>query len=187
MAALARAVQVTTGLRSYAFRAAQELTGGTRAQSTVLTGQAVRPASISYQLALGGRTQQVITVGGRTYLRVPPGSWKALARPGATVDPLASLLALLHALSAPSMTGHSLPGQVPAAVLSQAGLAPAGAAANTSTPVTLALDGESRVTAVSLRLPIDAGGHQLLLAESTVFSRFNAVLPIRPPGAVARK
>lgn len=186
LAALARATATTRALRSYAFRATQRLSGGARTQVTSLTGHALRPGAISYQLAVGGTLQQVIKLAGRTYVRIPPAGWKALAKPGPTVDPLASLLPLLASVTQPTLTGRHLTGQVAASSLSRAGLAPAGAAPNASTPVSFSLDVAGHVTAVQLQITVKAGTQTLVLSEATSFSQFNTAPAIRAPGSVRK-
>lgn len=186
LAAVAKAEAVTKALHSYSFRASQRLSGGAKVQQTVLTGRAIRPGSVAYDLTVGGKAQQVIKVGGRTYVRVPPAGWKALAKPGPTVDPIASLLPLLSNLTQPALTGRALSGAVPAGVLSQAGLAPAGAAPSASTPIRFALDPEGHVTSVTLRLSLKAGSQTLVLDETTSYAQFNRVAPIKAPGTVKK-
>ena len=184
--ALAKAIVMTKALRSYAFQATQRLTGAAAPQLTSLSGRAVRPAAISYDLRVGGKDQQVIKLGGRTYVRQPPAPWTVLAKPGATVDPLASLLPLLTGLTAPTLTGHRLSGQVPASVLTQARLAPPSAAPNASTPVTFGLDPTGHISSVTLRVTVRAGARTLVLDEATTFSLFNRAPAIKAPGIVRR-
>jgi hypothetical protein len=184
LAALGKAESLTKALHSYAFRASQQLSGGAKVQQTVLTGRAIRPGAVSYDLSVGGKHQQVIKVGGHTFVRVPPGAWKALSKPGPTVDPIASLLPLLANLSEPALSGLALTGKVPATVLSKAGLAPAGAAPSAATPVRFALDAAGHVTAVTLRLTVKAGTQTLVLDEITSFTQFNKVAAIKAPGTI---
>lgn len=184
LAAVAKAEAATRALRSYAFRASQTLSGGAKVQQTVLTGRAVRPSAVSYDLVVGGKVQQVIKLGGRTFVRVSPAPWKALAKPGPTVDPIASLLPLLSHLDQPTLTGRVLSGNVPASVLSQTGLAPTGAAPAATTPVRLTLDPTGHVTSVTLRLTLKAGAQTLLLDETTSYAQFNTAPPIKAPGTV---
>ena len=184
--ALTRAVAMTKALRSYAFEATQRLTGAERPQFTSLSGRALRPAAISYDLRVGGKHQQVITLGGRTFVRQPPAPWTVLAKPGATVDPLASLLPLLTGLTAPTLTGHRLSGRVPARVLTQARLAPPSTASDASTPVTFGLDPTGHIISVTLRVTVRAGAKTLVLDEATTFSLFNRAPAIKAPGMVKR-
>lgn len=186
-AALARAVRATKAVRSYTFRAVQTLSGGSRPQVTVLSGRAVRPAAITYNLKVGTSTQEVVRVGGRTYLRVPPSGWKALTKPAPSVDPLASLLPLLTDLQQPRLTGSTLTGQVPAVTLSKARLAPAGASPGAMAPVSLVLDKAGRVASLSLRLSVQAGKQRLELDGRTTFGSFNQARPIKAPGKIKPK
>lgn len=183
-AAVARAIRASKAIRSYTFRAVQTLTGGPRPQVTVLSGRAARPASIAYTLKVGTSVQEVIRVGGRTYLRVPPAAWKALAKPAAPVDPLASLLPLLTSLQRPRLTGSTLTGEVPAATLSQARLAPANASPGATAPVTFVLDKAGRVVSLSLRLSVQAGQQRLVLDGRTAFASFDRISPIKAPGTI---
>lgn len=185
VAAISRAVAASKALRSYAFRSEQILRGGPREQRTVLVGRAVRPSSVVYTLTGGATSQQVVRVGGRTYLRVPPAGWKALKKALPTVDPIATLLPLLSDLQAPRLTGSVLTGKVSAAALSKARLAPGGAAPTGLTPVTLGLDSAGRVVSVALTLTVQAGATRLQLDGTTRFSGFNAAPAIRPPGVIA--
>jgi hypothetical protein len=184
LAAVAKAEAVTKALRSYSFRASQNLSGSAKPQQTVLTGRAIRPGSVAYDLTVGGKAQQVIKIAGHTFVRVPPAAWKALTKPGPTVDPIASLLPLLSSLHQPTLTGRTLTGTVPASVLSQAGLAPAGAAPAASTPVRLILDPAGHVTSVTLRLTLKAGTQTLVLDEATSYAQFNKAAAIKAPGTV---
>lgn len=186
VAAVAKAIAATRALRSYAFRSEQVLSGGPREQRTVLSGRAVRPTSIVYTLTSGATSQQVVRVGGRTYLRVPPAGWKALKRAPPAVDPIATLLPLLSELQAPRLVGSVLTGGVSAAALSKARLAPGGPAPTGLTPVTFVLDGAGRVASVRMSLMVQAGSRRLKLDGSTRFSGFNAAPAIRPPGRIAR-
>ena len=181
MAALAAARRRTVALRSYTFRAEQRVSGGPREQVTVIAGRAVRPGSLAYRLTTGASSQDVVKIGTRTYLRVPPAGFKVLIRPTAVVDPLASLLALLSAVHDPHLSGRRLSGTVPAAALAKAGLAPAGASPGASVPVELALDGGSRVTSVAVRLSLRAGSSTLVLRESTAFTGFDRAAAITAP------
>lgn len=185
-AALAKALTQTKALRSYAFTATQTLRGGAQPQVTSLTGRAVRPTAIAYQLSVGGKVQQVIKVSGRTYLRVPPAAWKALAKPSATVDPLASLLPLLTNLTNPALQGATLSGTVSGTVLSQAKLAPAGASGTGSSPVAFTLDKTGHVLSVRLQLTVKAGEKTLTLDEVTTYSALNRAPAIKAPGTVKR-
>ena len=182
--AVAKAIAATKGLHSYSFRAVQALAGGATKQTTVLTGRAVRPASIAYTLTVGSSTQQVVRVGGRTFLRVPPAGWKALSKPGPAVDPLTSLLPLLNNLQHARLHAGVLTGDVAGSALSQAHLAPAGAAAGAVAPVSFTLDAAGRVTSVDLRLSLQAGAKRLQLNESTTFTGFNLAPPIKAPGVL---
>ena len=187
MAAVGKAITATKALRSYAFHASQQLTGGAGAQQTVLIGKVIRPGSVSYTLTVGGQTQQVINLAGRTYLRRPPGSWKALANPKSAVDPVASLLPLLTALAQPTLVGNVLRGTVPANVLTASGLAPAGTTDRTgiaNTPVTFTLDGAGQVTDLALRIVVKAGAKTLTVQQATSFSLFDAVPAIVAPGRI---
>ena len=188
VAAVGKAITATKALRSYAFHASQQLTGSASAQQTVLIGQAIRPGSVSYTLTVGGQTQEVINLAGRTYLRLPPGAWKALAKPKSTVDPVASLLPLLTALAQPTLAGNVLRGTVPANVLTAAGLAPTGTAnmsSTASTPVTFTLDAAGQVTDLALRIVVKAGAKTLTVQQATSFSLFDAVPTIVAPGHIA--
>jgi hypothetical protein len=185
-AALAKALTQTKALRSYAFTATQTLRGGAQPQVTSLTGRAVRPAAIAYQLNVGGKVQQVIKVSGRTYLRVPPAAWKVLAKPSATVDPLASLLPLLTNLTNPALQGSNLSGTVSGTVLSQAKLAPAGASGTGASPVAFTLDKTGHVLSVRLQLTVRAGEKTLTLDEVTTYSALNRVPAITAPGTVKK-
>lgn len=193
VAAVRRAVTLTTALRSYAFRASQQLTGGAAAQQTTLIGRATRPGALTYTLTVGGQTQQVINVAGRTYLRLPAAPWKALAKPASTVDPVASLLPLLTALTHPTLTGRTLTGLVPASALTAAGLAPAGTTTTASTastvsaastPVTFTLNPAGQVTALSVRIVVNVGAKTLTVFQNTTFSLFNAAPAITAPGNI---
>jgi hypothetical protein len=185
-AALAKALTQTKALRSYAFTATQTLRGGAQPQVTSIAGRAVRPAAIAYQLSVGGKAQQVIKVSGRTYLRVPPAAWKALAKPSATVDPLASLLPLLTNLTEPALHGTTLSGTVSGAVLSQAKLAPAGASGTGASPVAFTLDKTGHVQSVRLQLTVKAGTKTLTLDEVTTYSALNRAPAITAPGTVKK-
>lgn len=182
--AVAKAIAATKTLQSYSFRAVQALAGGATKQTTVLTGRAARPASIAYTLTVGSSTQQVVRVGGRTFLRVPPAGWKALAKPGPAVDPLTSLLPLLNNLQHARLHAGVLSGDVAGSALSQAHLAPAGAAPGAVAPVSFTLDAAGRVTSVDLRLSVQAGAKRLQLNESTTFTGFNHAPPIKAPGVL---
>jgi hypothetical protein len=185
-AALAKALTQTKALRSYAFTATQTLRGGAQQQVTSLTGRAVRPAAIAYQLNVGGKVQQVIKVSGRTYLRVPPSAWKVLAKPSATVDPLASLLPLLTNLTNPALQGSNLSGTVSGTVLSQAKLAPGGASGTGTSPVAFTLDKTGHVLSVRLKLTVRAGEKTLTLDEVTTYSALNRAPAITAPGTVKK-
>ena len=182
--AITRAIAATKVVRTYNFRAVQRLTGGATPQTTVLAGRAARPASITYTLTVGTSTQQVVRIGGRTFLRVPPAPWKALAKAGPAVDPLASLLPLLNGLQHATLTGNTLKGDVPASALSAAHLAPNGAGAGASAPVVLTLDGAGRVTSVNVHLNVQAGAKRLDVNETTTFSAFDHIRPIKAPGVI---
>ena len=190
VAAARQAVTVTTGLRSYAFHTTQQLTGGASAQTTTLIGHATRPGAVSYALTVGGQTQPVINVAGRTYRRPPGGVWKALTNPSSTVDPVASLLPLLTGLTQPTLTGRTLRGTVPAAALRAAGLAPAGTtspASAASTAVTFTLNASGQVTALTVQITVKAGEKTLTVRQTTTFSAFNAAPAITAPSTVAVK
>ena len=184
-AATARAIAAMKAVRSYRFTAVQRLTGP-QTQTTVLTGTAIRPASISYSITVGASVQQVIKIGRTTFVRVPPARWKALAKPTPLADPLASLLPVLEALQKPILSGRVLTGEVSAEALSQARLAPAGAHAGAVTPVRLTLDPAGRVTSVALRLTVKAGSRTVVVDESTQFGAFGHVRPIKAPGIIKR-
>lgn len=184
VAAVSRAIAASNALRSYAFRSEQILRGGPRDQRTVLVGRAIRPSSVVYTLTGGATSQQVVRVGGRTFLRVPPAGWKALKKALPTVDPIATLLPLLSDLQSPRLIGGVLTGSVPAAALSKSGLAPRGSAPAGLTPVTMRLDNSGRVVSVALSLTVQAGAKRLQLNGTTSFSGFNAAPAIRPPGVV---
>lgn len=184
LAALSRAEQVTRALHSYSFSATQRLSGGATAQQTLLTGRAVRPGAVSYDVSVAGKHQLVIKVGGRTFVRVPPAAWKALTKPGPTVDPVASLVPLLTGLTDPTLTARTLRGTVASGVLTAAGLAPAGAPSTARSAVTFTLDAAGHVTSVSLSLKVKAGTQTLTLDELTTFNQFNTAPAIKAPGTV---
>jgi hypothetical protein len=185
--AVARAVVATKAIRSYGFRAQQLLVGGTTPQRTALAGRAIRPSSIVYTVTVGKATQQVVRVGGRTYLRVPPAPWKALAKAGPAVDPVASLLTLLNHLQQPHLQGSLLTGAVPASALSEAHLAPPGASAGAAAPAEFRLDAHGRASSVALKLSFQAGARRLELSETTSFYGFNSAPAIKPPGVIKHK
>jgi hypothetical protein len=180
-AALAKAVTATAALRSYAFRATQTIRGGAAPQTTVVAGRAVRPASLSYTVTVGRTSQEVVKIGRVVYVRIPPATWKQLVKPTVTVDPVASLTALLEAAQSPRLSGTTLTMEVPAAALSKAQLAPTGAAPGAATPVTLALDAAGRVMSVSIVMTVKAGAKTLTVEEATLFSSFGSVPAITKP------
>lgn len=184
VAARSKAEQVTKALHSYSFRATQRLAGGAKPQQTILTGRAIRPGAVSYDVSVEGKQQLVIKVGGRTFVRVPPAAWKALAKPGPTVDPVASLLPLLTGLTHPTLTGPTLRGTVASSVLTAAGLAPTGGTSTAPCTVTFTLDAADHVMSVALSLKVKAGTQTLTLDEVTVFSEFNTAPAINAPGIV---
>lgn len=181
VAALAKAVSATAALRSYAFQASQTITGGASPQATTVTGRAVRPSSLAYTVTVGRASQQVVKIGRIVYVRIPPAGWKQLTKPTATVDPVATLLALLAAGRSPQLSGSVLTMEVPAAALSKAQLAPTGAAPGSATPVTLALDKAGRVTSVSIVMTVKAGARTLKVEEATLFTSFGSVPAITKP------
>lgn len=181
VAALAKAKAATGALRTYAFRATQKITGGAAPQVTVVAGRAVRPSSLAYTVTVGAKVQQVVKIGPTVYVRIPPGAWNKLVKPTATVDPLASLQALLTAAQSPRLHGSALTAQVPAAALSAAQLAPSGATPGSSAPVTFALDATGRVASVTLTLTAKAGATTLSVRETTVFTSFGKVAPVTKP------
>lgn len=181
VAALAKAVSATAALRSYAFQATQRITGGAAPQTTTVTGRAVRPSSLAYTVTVGRSSQDVVKIGPVVYVRIPPAAWKRLVTPTATVDPVATLSALLAAAQSPRLSGSALTLLVPAAALSKAQLAPTGAAPGAATPVTLALDKAGRVQSVSIVMTVKAGARTLRVEEATLFSAFGAVRAITKP------
>ncbi len=185
LAAQAKAVALTRQVRAYAFTAVQTLKGPT-VQRTVLTGRAIRPSSITYNLLVGTSRQQVIKIGATTFVRLPPAGWKAIAKPTPTADPLASLLPLLAGLRNPSLIGAVLSGTVTAATLSEAKLAPGGSQSGADAPVRFTLDPRGRVASVTVILKVNAGNQILMLEGSTRFSSFDKVAVITPPGVVKR-
>lgn len=178
------ALALTRRLRAYSFDSVQTLSGGQQPQRTELRGRAIRPASITYDLIVGGKTQQVIRLGGRSYLRVPPATWKLLAKPGPSVDPLTSLIGLLGHFTPQSRNGHTLRGTVAGSVLVASGLAPAGSRSAAMTPVSFTLDATGHVTGLALVLELRAGTLTLHLTETVRYGAFNRVAPIRAPGKV---
>ncbi len=179
--ALAGAIAASRRLRSYNFRSSQKLTGGSREQVSGITGRAVRPSSLAYVLRTGASSQEIIKIGQRTYLRVPPAPYKVLAKATAAVDPLASLLTLLGSVRDPHLAGSSLTGNVPATDLAKAKLAPAGAASGATVPVTFTLDAARHVSSLNLAFSVQAGSKTLVLVESTAFSGFDQAPAIKVP------
>lgn len=184
--ALSSAIAASRRLRSYDFRSSQKLSGGGREQFSRITGRAVRPSSLAYVLRTGASAQEVIKIGKRTYLRVPPAPYQVVTKPTASVDPLASLLTLLGSVRDPHLAGASLTGTVAATDLARAKLAPAGAAAGATVPVAFVLDPTRRVTSLTLTFSVQAGAKTLRLSESTAFSGFDhapaIMVPTRPRG-----
>jgi hypothetical protein len=180
-AALDKAVAQTGAVSSYAFRATQRISGGAAPQVTVVNGRAVRPASTAYTVTVGTKVQEVVKIGPTVYVRIPPATWQRLAKPTATVDPLASLQALLAAAQSAQLSGSTLTAQVPATALAAAQLAPTGATPGASAPVTFTLDGSGRVASVRLALTAKAGATTLSVEETTEFSSFGAVAPVVKP------
>lgn len=178
LAARAKAIAATKALHSYAFRATQRISGGARPQVTVLSGRAVRNGGVTYTLTVGGTSQQVVKVGGRTFLRRPPGRWKALAKPTPTVDPISTLLPLLQQLTRASLTGNHLSGAIPANALAS------GAAPGVLAPVTFILNPAHQVTSIGLHATVKAGAQSLVLDAVTAFSGFNRAPAIRAPGTI---
>lgn len=180
-AALAEAVRQTGAVPSYAFQATQRISGGTAPQVTVVKGRAVRPASSAYTVTVGTKVQEVVKIGPTVYVRIPPATWQRLSKPTATVDPLASLQALLAGAQSARLSGSTLTAQVPAAALAAAQLAPTGATPGASAPVTFTLDASGRVASVRLALTALAGATTLSVDETTEFSSFGAVPPVVKP------
>ncbi len=185
VAALTRAVALTRRVRSYAFVAVQTVSGPST-QRTVLTGRAVRPSSIAYDLVVGTSRQQVIKIGNRTFVRVPPARFKAIAKTTPVGDPLASLLPLLEGIQNPTLTGSVITGTVTPATLGQAKLAPASSQGGADAPLRLTLDARGRVASVAVTLKITAGNQALTLVGTTQFSQYEGVAPIAAPGVLKR-
>lgn len=179
-AQLARAEQVMSGLRSYAFRTVATLAGGTAAPPTVVAGRIIRPEDLAYTITAGGRTEQVVQVGTAGYVRVGNAAWRrGQAR---ATDPLASLLAVLRAFTsrtvAPSAAGYVLRGQVPLRLVGQV---PAGVSRATEVPATLVIDGAGHVTEVSVSVLAAAGARTVRGHTTTTFSAFDAVPRVTAP------
>jgi hypothetical protein len=185
-AALRRAVRVTASVRSYRFAAEQTVTGGPAPQVTRLTGRAIRPAALTYTLLSGGRTQQIVRVGGVTYRRVVPGRYKRLVKATPPVDPLHSLVGILNRVasvtSAPTAGGTDFTGSLSGQAAAAAGLVGnAKPAPGLTIPVKVRADRLGRITRLELTEPLQAGARRLLLRQVTTYGGFNAQPAIARP------
>jgi hypothetical protein len=178
---LAAAITATAALRSYTFVSTQILTS-TRAVRSTLSGAAVRPSSVTYTLAAGGKRTQVVRLPTATYLRVLPARWSKLRKPGRSLDPLTSLLALLRSLQDPRTTPGSrdtgLRAVVPASAAAAGGL-PVGSAAAV---IRLTFDAGHRVTSATINTTVSRTGQRpVQVSLSTHYGTFNKVSALRAP------
>jgi hypothetical protein len=180
--AIAEAISATQALRAYSFSAIQDVRGSHQTRST-LTGQAIRPASVGYVLLADGRRTQVIRLQKAIYLKVGSGHWSRAKSTASPVDPASSLIKLLRAVQAPTVSSagpsqmvlHSV---IPATATRAAGLAAGSGAAD----VTITLNAHHQVTRLQIRAdvarPGNATAHVSLVTD---YGSFNAVPPLKPP------
>jgi hypothetical protein len=114
---------------------------------------------------------------------VLPAKWSKLRKPGPTVDPLVSLLSLLHALTRPTVAGSAGANTQIHAVIESSGATAAGLPAGSGeAQVLLTLDSRRHVTAVAVTTTVTRPtGGPVRISVITRYGSFNTVKPIKSP------
>lgn len=179
---LTQALTAVRGLRSYAFQATEQLAGRGSGLVTVITGRAVLPDRVFYEVLVAGRSARVVDIGNHAWVSSPGMGYRqeSLAGVGNPEASLVSLLAHLDVTGSAAQPGggHVLQGTIPTAAASQ--LLVAGVPTG---PVT------TRINLTAADLPVTLaysatvarGGRPLVVNVLEHLDGFNSQSPITAP------